>query len=120
MRWAEKQIKEVLGRNVRFYRKQRQMKQDELGRGVGYASHTQISHIERGIILPSTIQLIAIARYLQQPLDALLREEPEAPTLSQDIVYMIQSWPVPVREKMAEWLLSMHQWYEQPPPQEFL
>ena len=112
MNGAENQIKAVLGRNVRFYRKQRHMKQDELGRGVGYADHTQISNIERGLMLPSTLQLIAIARYLQQPVDALLREHPQPLDRSKDLVSMIEAWPEPLSEGLARWLLRLHQWYE--------
>lgn len=109
--WPEDDLKQVLGRNVRAYRLQRRMKQTDLGTGAGYSGHTQISNIETGKMLPSLPHLIAISAYLQKSIDALLRHEPEPPALSDDIVYMLNQFPLEMREQIRGLLLMTHQWH---------
>jgi transcriptional regulator with XRE-family HTH domain len=118
--WEEDDLKQILGRNVKTYRKQRGMKQTDLGAGAGYRGHTQISNIEKGKVLPSLPHLIAISAYLQKSIDALLRYEPEPPALSDDLVYMLNQFPLEMREQIRTLLLMTHQWHVRSRGDDFL
>lgn len=58
-------LKLIIGKRVKFYRKQRRMTQVELADKVGYASNVAISEIENGIKAPSVEMLAAIAKALR-------------------------------------------------------
>ena len=65
-------LKSVIGKRVKFYRKQRGITQVELAEKVGYVSSGAISEIESGDKAPSIEKLEAIAEVLRVPVSILV------------------------------------------------
>lgn len=62
---------ESIGRNIKFYRNQKGISQEELGKAV-YVSNIHISYLEAGTKVPSLELLILIANVLDVSADDLL------------------------------------------------
>lgn len=75
-------INEIVGKNIRKYRKIKKLSQKELGHRVG-VSHNTISYYESGRNAPEQNMIFAIARELDVKVDDLF---PETTTNSDDIL----------------------------------
>ena len=65
-------LKSVIGKRVKFYRKQRGITQVELANKIGYASSGAISEIENGKKAPSIEKLQEVAAILKVPVSILV------------------------------------------------
>lgn len=82
VRRADEALRQVLGRNLAYYRHRRDMKQLDLAHRLGYADHSMISMWERGhrrVPWPRLLQLgvllgVPVAFFLWEPFPPPLPE----------------------------------------------
>ena len=67
-------MNENVGKNIKFYRKQRGLTQDQLSEAVGFSTQN-LKSIESGTSLPSMDSFIGICQALDVPADFLLSNE---------------------------------------------
>jgi transcriptional regulator with XRE-family HTH domain len=82
-------VRELLGKRVQFYRKQRQLSQAALAEKAGI-SITFLSKIERGIKYPTSETISGIANGLGVELSDLVRKD-ETPTDHHNMLDRLQS-----------------------------
>ena len=81
----------AFGKRVRCLRKALGMKQQTLAEMIGAQSHSTISEIENGELMPPIDKLRALALALQTSVSALLGEEPPTTTIDPDAYAFQQS-----------------------------
>ena len=99
---------QLMGKNVRMYRIQTGMNQEELAEKVG-CSRSHIGQIENNRGIPSLEMIVNIANALHTTVDQLVLESLECPEIVylRDIEKRIQELSMPVRILACEMLQDM-------------
>lgn len=101
------ELKTVIGINLRRYRRLAKLKQETVAHEVGYASHSSITNIENGTMLPSLPQLVALARVVRAPLDGLIAKRPLEEEKGREIAGLAQRLPPDAQQALIAFLLAV-------------
>lgn len=99
---------QLLGKNIRKYRIQLDLNQEELAEQVGCSS-SHIGQIENNRGIPSLEMVVNIANALRTTVDQLVMDSLECPEIVylRDIEKKIQAMPTPVKLLACEMLQDM-------------